>query len=90
MNTPRKESISFDLPASYRILVLGALVPSWSDRLEGMSLSERPSESGLPVTTLQGELCDQAALIGVLVTLYELHVPILVVQCLDGNAGNQR
>jgi len=31
---------------------------------------------------LTGELADQAALIGVINTLYELHLPILLVECL--------
>ena len=34
-------------------------------------------------TTLEGELSDQAALAGVLTTLYELHLTILSVKHLD-------
>jgi hypothetical protein len=34
------------------------------------------------VTTLAGRLIDQAELSGVLNTLYELHLPILSVECL--------
>jgi hypothetical protein len=36
-----------------------------------------------PVTTLEGELSDQAALAGVLNTLYEWHLPVLLVKCLE-------
>jgi hypothetical protein len=36
-----------------------------------------------PVTTLKGELGDQAALAGVLNTLYELHLTVLSVLCLS-------
>ena len=36
-----------------------------------------------PVTTLLGELSDQAALAGVLNTLYELHLPVLTVERLS-------
>jgi hypothetical protein len=31
-------------------------------------------------TLLQGELCDQGALLGVLNTLYGLHLPLLLVE----------
>jgi hypothetical protein len=36
-----------------------------------------------PVTTLVGQLRDQAALFGVLNNLYELHLPILSVEYQD-------
>jgi hypothetical protein len=35
------------------------------------------------VTLLEGELLDQAALAGVLITLYDLHLPVLSVECLS-------
>ncbi len=35
------------------------------------------------VTTLEGELSDQAALAGVLNSLYELHLPVLMVMRLN-------
>ncbi len=40
-------------------------------------------EGGSLVTILEGELSDQAALAGVLNTLYELHLPLLSVKRLD-------
>ena len=39
------------------------------------------------ITILEGELVDQAALAGVLITLYEHHLPVLSVECLS--AGRQ-
>jgi hypothetical protein len=37
-----------------------------------------------PVTTLCGRLLDQAALLGVLNTLYNtLHMPLLLVECVE-------
>ncbi len=39
------------------------------------------------VMTLEGRLADQAALAGVLETLYELHLPILEVKCLQSTCG---
>jgi hypothetical protein len=45
-----------------------------------MTITERASEAESPVTTLLGELADQAALAGVLNTLYELRLPVLSVE----------
>ena len=54
-----------------------------SDLLGGMAISPDTVEADRPVTTLCGELSDQAALAGVLNTLYELHLPVLLVKRLD-------
>jgi hypothetical protein len=84
MNTlPSSGEFTFDDPATYQIRVQGRLKASWSDRLEGMTISLTAPEVGLPETTLEGELPDQAALAGVLNTLYELHLPVLEVKCLS-------
>jgi hypothetical protein len=48
-----------------------------------MTITEGSPEVQPPVTTLMGELSDQAALAGVLNTLYELHLPLLSVECLS-------
>jgi hypothetical protein len=74
---------AFDSPATYRIGVQGRIPARWCDRLEGMTVTERASETEPPVTTLLGELSDQAALAGVLNTLYELHLPVLSVERLS-------
>ncbi len=73
----------FDHAATYRIDVQGRIPASWCDRLEGMTITEGSPEVQPPVTTLMGELSDQAALAGVLNTLYELHLPLLSVECLS-------
>jgi hypothetical protein len=39
------------------------------------------------ITTLTGNVMDQAALTGVLNTLYELHLPLLSVENLDETGG---
>ncbi len=73
----------FDRPATYRIGVLGRIPARWCDRLEGMTITERSSDAEPTVTTLLGELSDQAALAGVFNTLYELHLPVLSVERLS-------
>jgi len=83
MTQPASEQFTFDDPAIYQIRVRGQIKARWSDRLEGMTISVAAPEGGRPVTTLEGKLTDQAALAGVLNTLYELHLPVLEVKCLS-------
>ncbi len=66
-------------PAIYRICVKGALGPEWSNRLAGMQITQVDEGK----TLLVGRLSDQAALAGVLTALYELHLPVSSVECLE-------
>ena len=67
-----------DKPATYRITVKGVVPKAWIDRLGGMQIV-----AGSPTgSTLEGWLPDQAALKGVLDTLYELRLRIEEVTCL--------
>jgi hypothetical protein len=68
--------------ATYRIKVQGYLDESRSDFLSGMTITTASQGDQGVVTTLVGRLRDQAELSGVLNTLYELHLPILSVECL--------
>lgn len=77
---PYHKLYHFDAPAVYKICVHGSLDPQWSERLEGMSISIMESADLHSVTTLEGNLLDQAALSGVLNTLYDLHLPVLSVE----------
>ena len=79
-----RKSFTFDRPGKYRIRVQGFLDESWSQRLGGMSITKRKRGDHKQVTTLVGIMVDQAALAGVLNTLYELHLTLLSVEYLDG------
>ena len=82
MNRLSNRGLAFDCPARYQIRVQGRINKNWSDRLEGMVISlDAPGEEPA-ICTLEGELLDQAALLGVVNTLYELHLPVLSVKCL--------
>jgi hypothetical protein len=74
--------VPFDSPVVYRVLVQGRVASNWSDRLQGMGISQATTDSGHIVSTLMGELPDQTALVGVLNALYEMHLPVLSVECL--------
>ena len=73
----------FDCPTPYRIGVQGRIPAKWHDRLEGMTITEWSAPGEPPMTTLQGELTDQAALAGVIQTLYELHLVVVLVERLS-------
>jgi hypothetical protein len=84
MNTQLADiNLSVEMPAAYRIRVLGCLKASWFDRLEGMLIGVTPPTQSPSVTTLSGTLADQAALVGVLNSLHGLRLVILSVECLD-------
>jgi hypothetical protein len=66
-------------PATYAIRVQGALEANWSDRLGGLRIIVvRAGDQA--VTELSGRLPDQAGLIGVLTSLYDLGMPLLSVE----------
>lgn len=63
----------------YRIKVRGIIPGSWIDRMGGMRIIATADGS-----TLEGPLPDQAALVGVLNTLYALRLPIIEVASASG------
>ena len=77
------QELQLGTPARYQIRVKGYLDKSWSDRLGGMSITTTGQADEAPVTTLVGQLADQAALLGVLNALYNYyHCPLLSVDLL--------
>ena len=75
----------FSQPATYHITVEGHLDDSWSDRLEGITITTSSHEDQGVMTTLAGRVRDQAELLGVLNTQYELHLPLLMVKNLPSD-----
>ena len=69
-------------PALYEIHVQGALDPSWTQLMDGMSLTtiERDGER---VTVLRVVVPDQAALAGLLDSLFRLNTTVLSVEALE-------
>ena len=74
-------------PAIYRIRVRGRLAADLSERLEGMRIENLARDDGKTESVLEGRILDQAALAGVLNKLYELHLPVMAVDCLGGSDG---
>jgi hypothetical protein len=68
-------------PAIYEITVRGYLDESWSNQLGGIAIHNTKTTDEVSISVLQGELVDQAALFGVLNSLYGLGFPIMSVEC---------
>jgi hypothetical protein len=79
----RRQSYVFDTPANYRVRVLGPMDKRRSEYLCGMSISVRTRHGGPTVTTLIGELADQAALMAVLNSLYDMGYALLKIERLE-------
>jgi hypothetical protein len=65
---------------NYQIIVEGTLDSYWHDCLGGLAISVRERPERSPITVLAGPLADQAALQGVLETLFMLNVPLVLVE----------
>ena len=74
----------YDRSGIYTIHIAGRLDESWADRLGGLTITtvDQEDDSSQPVTILNGCLPDQAALLGILTTLYNWHYPLLFVRYL--------
>jgi hypothetical protein len=70
----------FDAPAAYCIVVRGSLGPEFTRRFAELTVIPVPGDSGGALTMLVGRLPDQATLLGVLNFLYNLTIPIWMVQ----------
>ena len=77
-----KQKLTLDRPATYQIKVPGHLNVSWSELVEGMTVTVESEADGPPVTILMGTF-DQAALQGLLRRLYSLGLPLISVICVD-------
>ncbi|MGD9343887.1 MAG: hypothetical protein PVJ25_07600 [Desulfuromonadales bacterium] len=73
------DRLGFTSSATYQILVKGFLDESWAERLNGMTIVNKILDAGPPVTKLQGQVRDQAELLGVLNSIYEMHLPLISV-----------
>ena len=77
---PSSRRFLFDLPSRYRIRVQGPVGAGWVSRTADMTITVRQAASQQQVTTLTGEVRDQAALMGVLMELYEMGFPLLKIE----------
>lgn len=69
----------------YKISVLGYIDVSWSDRLGGMTVESAFTADKTPITFLEGLVTDQAELIGIINSLYQMHLPLLSVSLVQSH-----
>lgn len=65
--------------ATYEILVMGTLSERWAEWFQGMVI-EQGLQNGAHVTQICGLVPDQSSLLGMLQTLINLGLPILLVK----------
>jgi hypothetical protein len=78
------QAIPAEDTARYRIRVYGYLDAQASSFWNGMVVTREKDADGLDISTLDGQLPNQAALASVLNTLYDLGFALLSVECLSG------
>jgi hypothetical protein len=83
MDTSGKRQIALDRPAFYRIEVTGRLNPRWVTDMCDATVVHRADADGQVVTTITGELMDQAALMGVLNLAYNFGHALLSLENLN-------
>ena len=78
------KNLRLDMPAVYTIRVVGILDKRWSGYFGGLTVTAEPTnEDDRPITTMTGQMADQAALLGLLNALYDYHYPLLSIECQD-------
>jgi hypothetical protein len=85
MSQNKKHYLSFTRPAVYKIRVQGDLGKIGPISLAGMQVNVEIKNGQEPITVLIGQINDQAALSGVLNTLYDIHMSIISVNMLNDN-----
>lgn len=81
--------IIFEGPATYRITVKGRINEHDSQYLGGMHVINNDNEVETKTTIITGEVKDQAELMGILNNIYELHIPILSMECFCSQNGTE-
>ena len=83
MNVEKNTSLNFKNAAIYKIVVQGIVQESLSDRYRGMQITVERKKGKAIISTLIGEIRDQAALSGVLNTIYDSHLTVISVNMLS-------
>jgi len=83
MNVEKNTSLNFKNAAIYKIVVQGIVQESLSDRYRGMQITVERKKGKAAISTLVGEIRDQAALSGVLNTIYDSHLTVISVNMLS-------
>ena len=72
--------LTLNSPARFEIHVQGEVPGSWADRFGEMRVASFDPGDGRAVSVLIGRVRDQAALMGILQSLYGLQLPLISVE----------
>lgn len=72
----------YDHPGIYAIHIAGRVDFEWAACLGGLTVTYENNPGGETISILKGSLPDQAALMGILTTLYNARYPLLFVRYL--------
>ena len=86
----KESNLMMDAPAFYRIRVRGDLDESWSSQMGELTIDKSLDSDDQQNTTLTGSFIDQAALLGILNSLYNLCMPLVSVEFLGDSEINQK
>lgn len=89
MDTTTAGKLSLDRPVTYEIKVPGELSEVWRSWPEGITIRVEQGEQEQPTTILIVKI-DQAALQGLLRSLYSMGLPLISVKCTDYDADESR
>jgi len=89
MSSPDTAQYAFDKAGTYRIRVQGWLDERWSNRLGGMTIETEQEAGREPMATLTGTIIDQAALAGVMDSLFNLGLTLVSVERIEEEAQRQ-
>jgi hypothetical protein len=74
------QPIRIDQPGIYRIKIQGRLSEGALRRFDEMAVSIEPNATGMPITVLEGQITDQAALHGIVSRIRDLGLPLILVE----------
>lgn len=75
--------IAVDLPATYRIQIIGELEDDLPECLTGSQITLTDQGNRQTITTLSGTFPNQTVLFDVLMVLYDMRLPLLSVFCFE-------
>ncbi len=81
--------LNLQIAVNYSICVQGHLHPNFWEYFLGLSISNTWDDEGQPITFLEGQLPDYTAFMGILNYLYNLGLPLLLVEHIPVTEVNQ-
>jgi hypothetical protein len=75
--------IRYSSPANFSITIKGRLDKNLSDNFGGLTIHNLSTYDNTQISYLEGKILDQAALIGVLISLYNMRYTILTIEIVD-------